>query len=452
MKGEELTLIVDYTIVRPKTFSFSTKKKAKHKEIKEDDNTESDPFWGPVIDAGKKEKIPDDRTDFDEGDKIPNRLRDKCKKNEYGGYTLRYNNFLYMLDRKYRVEIKTLDSNNKYELEENPLSQPLESTKSETTEDDILTLTDPLTDSDTDMDVNMDLRMETDIELEQGDILPARLRSLCEAEIGHSSGSRIVLGDYLYQLDTSFKVIQKMKITYMKEKNKKRQKPTPPKTKKKKAKKKELSVEEIVSNVVKVFESGLDTYDIQADYFKETALRTGNREILVRTYHGDLEGLNDDTREAASLGKIVKLPESESGFNLFKAALIHELYIKSTVSGRGEKMKDFLTLIVATQPDGTAEELQDGLSLEEQKEMVTFFKERAHVYTDKTDTITRVYLQIRGCIYEEYEKLSSSEEKVRFNAMVISKLYKFTTRLDRGNGITMIRLTRDLLDWPFNEY
>jgi hypothetical protein len=452
MKGEELTLIVDYTIVRPKTFSFPNNNRAKHKEIKEDDKTETDAFWGPAIDAKKKEKIPDDKTDFDEGDKIPNRLRDKCKKNEYGGYTLRYNNFLYMLDRKYRVEIKTLDSNHKYELEGSALSQPLESTKSETTEDDILTLTDPLTNSDTDMDLNMDLRMETDIELEQGDILPARLRSLCEAEIGHSYGSRIVLGDYLYQLDTSFKVLQKMKISYMDEENNKSPEPTPPEPEETAVLKKELSVEEIVSNVVNVFETGLGSYDIQADYFKETALGPDNREMLIRSYHGDLEGLNDDTREAASLGKIVKLPESESGFNLFKAALIHELYIKSTVSGRGEKMKDFLTLIVATQPDGTAEELQDSLSLEEQKKMVKFFKDRAHVYTDKTDTITRVYLQIRGSIYEEYEKLSSSKEKVRFNAMVISKLYKFTTRLDRGNGITMIRLTRDLLDWPFNEY
>ena len=162
--------------------------------------------------------------------------------------------------------------------------------------------------------------------------------------------------------------------------------------------------------------------------------------------------MNDDTREAASLGKIVKLPGSESGFNLFKAALIHELYIKSTVAGRGEDMKNFLTLIAATQPDGTAEELRDNLSLEEQKNMMKFFKERAYVYTDKTDTITRVYVQVRSSVFDQYEKLSSSEEKVRFNALLISKLYKLTTRLDRGNGITMIRLTRDLLDWPFNDY
>jgi hypothetical protein len=145
---------------------------------------------------------------------------------------------------------------------------------------------------------------------------------------------------------------------------------------------------------------------------------------------------------------MVNLPESERGFNLFKAALIHELYIKSTVIGRGENMTDFLTLIAATQPNGTTGELQDSLSLEEQKNLVKFFKNRAHVYTDKTDTITRVYLQIRSSVFDQYEKLSSSKEKVRFNALLICKLYEQTTRLDRGNGITMIRLSRDLLEYP----
>jgi hypothetical protein len=452
MKGEELTLVVDYTIVRPKKISFPEDSRAKNQVIKEHDETEVDAFWGPALGANKKREIPKEKTVFDEGDKIPNRLRDRCKKNEYGGYTLRYNNFLYILDGKYQVEIKTLDSNNKYELEESTLSKSLDSTKYETTDDEIMTLTDPLTDSDTDMVVNMNMRMETDIELVEGDILPARLRSLCEAEIGNSFGSRIVLGDYLYQLDLGFRILRKMKISYMDEGDNKSPEPAPPEPGEPATSKKELPLEEIVANVIKTFETTLDTYNIQADYFKETVLRPDNMEILIRAYQGDLEGLNDDTREAASLGKIVKLPGSESGFNLFKAALIHELYIKSTVAGRGEDMKNFLTLIAATQPDGTAEELRDNLSLENQKNMVKFFKERAYVYTDKTDTITRVYLQVRSSIFDQYEKLSSSQEKVRFNALLICNLYELTTRLDRGNGITMIRLTRDLLDYPFNDY
>jgi hypothetical protein len=459
MKGEELTLVVDYTIVRPKKVSFPDNNKANPqviKEIKEHDETDMGAFWGLASDANKdakkKEKIPAEKTEFDEGDKIPNRLRDRCKKNDYGSYTLRYNNFLYILDGKYQVEIKTLDSNNKYELEESTLSKSLDSTKYETTDDEIMTLTDPLTDSDTDMVVNMNIRMETDIELVEGDILPARLRSLCEAEIGSSFGSRIVLGDYLYQLDLGFKILRKMKISYLDEGDNKSPEPTPHKPAEPAASKKELPIEEIIANVIKTFETELDTHNIQADYFKETVLGPDNREILIRAYHGDLEGLNDDTREAASLGKIVKLPGRESGFNLFKAALIHELYIKSTVAGRGEDMKNFLTLIAATQPDGTAAEIQDNLSFEEQKNMVKFFKERAYVYTDKTDTITRVYVQVRSSIFDQYEKLSSSQEKVRFNALLICKLYALTTRLDRGNGITMIRLTRDLLDYPFNDY
>jgi len=450
MKGEELTLVVDYTIIRPKQVRFPHVPKPKHQPIMEDDGTGTgtDAFWGPALDVKKKEEIPEEKTDFDEGDEIPNRLRDMCKKNEYGGYTLRYNDFLYMLDGEYHVEIKSLDSNHKYELEENALSTPLELTKYETTDDEVLTLTDPLIDSDTAMDLNREMRMDTDIELQEGDILPARLRSLCEAEIGHSYGSRIVLGHYLYQLDPGFRVLRKMKISYMDERDNKSPGPTQPKTEDSAVSKNKFLIDEIIGNVIKTFETALDTYNIQADYFKETELGPGNREIFTRVYHGDLEGLNDDTREAASLGKIVKLPASESGINLFKAALIHELYIKSTLSGRGENMINFLTLIAATQPEGTAEELQDSLSLEEQKNMVKFFKDRAYVYTDKTDTITRVYLQVRGSIFDQYEKLSSSNEKVRFNALLICKLYELTTRLDRGNGITMIRLTRDLLDYP----
>ncbi len=450
MKGEELTLVVDYTIVRPKQVSFPQVPRPKHQVIMDDEGTDTDSLWGPPPDAHKEEKIPDDneRTDFDEGDKIPRHLRDRCKENEYGGYTLRYNNFLYMLNGEYHVEIKSLDSNHKYELEENPLSLPLEATKYETTDDEVLTLTDPLIDSDTAMDLNRDMRMETDIELQEGDILPARLRSLCEAEIGHNYGSRIVLGHYLYQLDPGFKVLRKMKISYMDERDNKSPEPTPPKAEDSAVSKQEFLIVEIIGKVVKTFETALETYNISADYFKETELGPGNREILIRAYQGDLAGLNDDTREAASLGKIVKLPDSECGFNLFKAALIHELYIKSTLPGRGENMMNFLTLIAATHPDGTAGELQDNFSLEEQKKMVNFFKDRAYVYTDKTDFITRIYLQVRSSIFEQYEKLLSAKEKVRFNALLICKLYELSTRLDRGNGITMIRLTRDLLAYP----
>ena len=63
MKGEDLTLVVDYTIVRPKTFSFSSTPKPKKKEIKEDDGTETDSVWGPVVDM-KKEKRPKNKNTF----------------------------------------------------------------------------------------------------------------------------------------------------------------------------------------------------------------------------------------------------------------------------------------------------------------------------------------------------------------------------------------------------
>jgi hypothetical protein len=438
MKGEELTLVVDYTIVRPKSINLQNIPKKKDEVVWEDNSKKIDDLWGATSEDDDENNL-DEKTDFDEGEVIPKHLRALCQENEYGGYTLRYEKFIYMLDKNYLIEIKTMDSTDKYELE---------STGDEA--DDIMTLSDPLSETDTDTGFDMDMMMEPAIELEKGEILPARLRTQCEAELGHNYGSRITLGNYLYHLDHSFKVLRKMRITFMEDSDSKDPKSAPQSNiEDTSSSPKKLSTEEIIYNVINAFTSALDTYNIQADYFKETVLDPNNSEILLHTYHGDLEQLNDDTREAASQGKIVKLPDKESGFNLFKAVLIHELYIKSTVTGRGENMKQFLTVIAAIHPDGTLNELQDNNSLEEQRRMVNFFKNRAHVYTDKTDTITRVYLQIRSNIYDQYEKLLASKEKVRFNPLLVCKLYELTTRLDRGNGITMIRLTRDLLEYPY---
>lgn len=447
MKGEELTLVEDYTLLRPKSITFHdapTGDKQVDQVVWEDEETELDTLLGKYLDRKNAKESPKEKIGFDEGEKIPKHLRNLCKKNDHGGYTLRHDKFLYILDKKYRVEIKTPDSTQKYELEPKVKLDSTELTEYENS-DDIITLTDPLTESDTEIEFDLDTmketetKIETEIELETGDIVPPRLRTKCEAEIGHGFSNRLSIGNYIYHLNSHFKVIQKMKISYLDEENKNIVAPEP---------QKELSIEEIITTVVKIFDTILDTYDVDANYFKEAVLGAENREILMLTHHGDLEGLNDDTREAASQGKIVKLGEKERGFNLFKASLIHELYIKSTVAGRGENMNYFLSHFAAVQPDGTIEELQDNLSFEDQKKMVNFFKERAHIYTDKTEIIRRVHLNIRSSVFQLYEELVSSEKNIRFNALLISRLYEQTTRLDRGDGVTMIRLTRDLLDFP----
>ncbi|UCH94740.1 MAG: hypothetical protein JSV88_31390 [Candidatus Aminicenantes bacterium] len=455
MKGEDLILVEDYTRFRPKkSYSFPVMPTDKHQAIQEEADTEIEPavIWGLKANApDKKPEERDERKEFNEGEKIPKHLRAMCKKNDYGGYNLRYNKIFYMLDKKYRVEIKTADSAHKYELEDYLADYD--------TSDEIITLTDPITNSDTEpepeTDMDMETEMETDmdmeieIELKRGDILPPHLRTLCESEFGYGYGSRITIGKYLYLLDSNFKVLQKMKISYLEEGEQEKSAPAAETgTRAEVTAKNELPVEEIVTNVVKTVNTALETYHIKADYFKETVLAPANREILIQAYHGDLENLNDDTREAASQGKTVKLPGSESGFNLFKAVLIHELYIKSTVPGRGNNMHYFLTHIDAAHPDGTLGKLQDNLSLKDQKKIIEFFKNQAHVYTDKTDIILRVHLKVRSSIFQQYSDLCSKKENIRLNALLIAKLYENTTRLDRGDGITMMRLTRDILEYP----
>jgi hypothetical protein len=83
--------------------------------------------------------------------------------------------------------------------------------------------------------------------------------------------------------------------------------------------------------------------------------------------------------------------------------------------------------------------------VEAQKKRVEFFAERAAIYTDKAEIIKRIYLKARRTIYKEYKELWLSKEDVRFNAILICKLYENTTRLDRGCGVTMMRLTRDII-------
>jgi len=280
---------------------------------------------------------------------------------------------------------------------------------------------------------------QKEIELEKGEILPHYLRAQCEEDIGPGGGNRVVIGGYLYFLDANYRVSQKIKISSVEddlEDTSEAEKKADPE--------KPLVVKNSIANLVKTIELAIEKYTISAEYFKETVLAADNRETLISVYHGDLTQLNDDTREATDQGKKTVL--ERKGFVLLKAALVHELYIKSTLAGRGDNMKYFLTYLAAARPDGTLEKFQDYISLEDQEKMVEFFRTRADLYTNKTEIIKRVYRHLRANVFEEYEKLQEEGKKVRFNAYLIMKLYQQTNRLDRGYGITMIRLSRDLME------
>jgi hypothetical protein len=441
MVEEELTLVDDFSRVTAASepeIEFAAGEFEAPLEISPEmllDEEEAAPEAGGWTSRKKEHR---QVTELEEGQQVPEKLKPLCIKNAYGGYTLRYNRFLYLLGSDYRVEMKSADSMSDYQLEG---------------EDDV-TLLEPRELVDAITPDESSAEQEMGIELQRGETLPLYMREQCEEDISTGGGCRITIGDYLYLLDPDYRVTVKMKLSYSHAAAS--TSPTAaaeipvPESKKpgeKEPPKKQPSVKKIISGVVKHFKAALKKYNISADFFKETVLSSGSREVLTHVYDGDLTELNDDTREAASQGKQTVL--EEKGFTLFRAALLHELYIKSTFAGRGENMKYFVTYIASIEPDGTLEEARfdDKISLEQQREMVEFFSSRRKEYSDKAGIITRVHHLLRKNAFNEYNALRQAGENVRFNAFLIAKLYEHTTRLDRGDGITMIRLSRDLMDY-----
>jgi len=135
---------------------------------------------------------------FREGQQIPERLWANCKKNTYGGFSLKYQDILYILDSYYCVEVVRDDSDAGFNLSG---SQPT-----------------PLGDEDekskTILFNNIDSILNNDlIVLNKGDYLPDHLKNQCEVDMSAGGGSRIKIGPYLYLLDNDFKVTAKMKLT-----------------------------------------------------------------------------------------------------------------------------------------------------------------------------------------------------------------------------------------------
>lgn len=436
--GEDLTLVKDFSPTKPESepepepesepdleFQYQLEE---HWRIPGEDS-QTDIVMEETVTGGSRTDSLKLLDFLKEGRQVPEKLKHLCERRIYGGYSLRYNNFLYTLNSNYIIVDKTQELELDYQMED---------------EKDVLDLEKmgiPV------IPENNRKKQPEKIELQEGDVLPSHLRDHCKQRLSTEGGSRIIIGDYLYILDKQYIVTSKIKLSCFDDEEIEVPLMFPDTSKpgKRKIPKKKLPVEEIITNVVKTFEIGLEKYKISADFFKDTVLDPDRREVLTRVFHGDLTQLNDDIREACVEGKTTVL--KKKGFTLVKAALVHELYINSSVAGRGENMKGFLTHIIAAEPDGTLGELQGDISLEGQKEVLDFFGRRAEVYTDKAEIIKRIRRHLRANIFKEYEELRKAGQEVRFNAYLIMKLYQHTTRLDRGDGITMIRLTRDLLDY-----
>jgi hypothetical protein len=466
MENEELTLVADYSqfpsdpvlfseqptaVIRVPSFNEMKEKPENTADISEpfeissgsitrdnfggnlDSSSGSATFESPQTLDQKDENV----NEWDEGQRIPKRFHHLCKKNDYGGYTMRHNKSLYLLDEKFRVDVKSVDTSFSYQLEEEPLI-PMES------------------ESFSNPAAKASQLPDKKDQFNKGDILPFQYRDQCEKDIGPGGGIRATVGSFLYFMDNAFKITQKMKISVVDPKatatatNNKRQlvdqsRPTSPTP----LKKQTLPIKTIVTNLIKGVQFALKKYQISADYFIETVLGPKNRDIMILAFNGDLTHLNDDTKEAAQQGKNMIL--QEKGFLLFKAILIHEIYIKSTLTGRGDNMKYFLSYIAAMNPDGTLGSFNLDLSKEHLNKVIDFFKNRAEFYENKAEIILRIHRQIKNDIVKEFQRLIDSGESIRFDAFLISKLYENTTRLDRGDGLTIIRLTRAILKfWESN--
>lgn len=397
-------------------------------------------------------------TELEEGDIVPRYLRDQCKSNAYGGYSLRFNRYLYMLDGDYRVDVKSPDAALDYdfaaELPTETASEATVETAAGTTAETTVETEASADEQTVDSDETGGLDEDMGIRLEKGDTLPPHLRDQCEEDISSIGGHRIMIDDWLYIMDAGYRVTVKMKLSYSAGDTIGAPAPPPqpaspaPSVKPvEEPPKKQLSPADVVSNVVKHFEKAIDKYNISADFFKETVLGPKHRDILIRAHNGDLTDLNDDTREAAKEGKDMIF--QEKGFSLFRAALLHELYIKTTLTGRGDNMKYFVTHIASIEPDGKVNQhcKQEVPDLETQKETMKFFVGRANVYGDKTEIIKRVYRIINPRIYREFDDLLKAGDTICFNALVIARFYENTTRMDRIEGATMIRVCRDLFDY-----
>jgi hypothetical protein len=130
--------------------------------------------------------------EFEEGQLIPVHLVTQCKKNTYGGYSLRHFRFMYVLDADFRVEVKR-PASHKDDGEE---ATPYEADK-------------------TLLFSHQDVAKQIEnVQLDKGDTLPPHLRTRCEADLSIGGGYRIRIGQYLYLLDNDFQVTARMKYSY----------------------------------------------------------------------------------------------------------------------------------------------------------------------------------------------------------------------------------------------
>ncbi|MCI0470335.1 MAG: hypothetical protein L0Y73_01605, partial [Candidatus Aminicenantes bacterium] len=343
---------------------------------------------------------------FEEGEKIPDGLKKQCKKSEYGGYSLQFNNFIYILDPDFRVQNRRPVTAGEKDLSLQAEEQIVPPQKIEQT-------------------VKPGIKKE--FILDKGDVLPEHLRSRCEVDLSTGVGYRIEMGNVIYILDENYRVIVKMsqshhiaeetvaKAPLQAEEDKKQDGQPQP--------------EKIIDSVLKKFQIALKADKVNAEIFAEQVMAAENKAVLLRVFQGDLAELNEETKAAAGKGKITRL--NEGGITLLKAALLHELYLKSTFRGRGEHIIEFLTHIISPWKDTALTITQEDSDREEQEELVEMLADKRRLYRDIGEALLRFYMEMKETIYEEYRQVQKAG-KTLFKAFLIDRLYEKIPRPEKG--------------------
>ncbi len=319
---------------------------------------------------------------------------------------------------------------------------------------------------------------ENDVtKLQEGDPLPAAWQQICLPE---KDGYSLKIGEFLFRMDSNYNIAGKVNLQEPNREDLDEYEKTeaiiiPPKFLPEEVDPSEktaesfplpvrgqnlnLTPELIVAKIVNKFKKAIKSNKLQLDYFVEQKLGIERYNDLAKVLLGDIKKLNEETKEGVEKSPKRKI---QGGLSLLKAALIHELYINTTLAGRsggenqgvesGRNLKSLWTFLILLNHNSSHRPLGAEISEAEQKEMVRFFGDLQKQYKDKEKIIKRIYEKLLFDLDEGVLTFGNKSISIdKFKAILIYKFYENTNKLDRGDGITMICATRDIIDFRFNK-
>ena len=111
-------------------------------------------------------------------------------------------------------------------------------------------------------------------------------------------------------------------------------------------------------------------------------------------------------------------------------------------------MIEFLTHIISPWKDAALTITQKDLSGMEQERLIDFVNRQSGVYQDIGDVLHQIYMEMKVNIQDEYKRVQK-EGRTLFKAFLIDRLYEKISRPDKGDGISLICLSRDIMDFQF---